>query len=60
MNTLKKVFSNNSVQVALWIGVSYLVATVLGALLNVPELSKYYGVINVVLFVLNELRNQIK
>ena len=51
MKILKKVLENDKVQVALWVGVSYLVTQILSALLQVPELMNYYGVINVLLYV---------
>ena len=55
MITVKNVFAivlkNDKVQVALWVGVSYLVTQVLSALLQMPELMNYYGVINVLLYV---------
>ena len=51
MKILKKILENDKVQVALWVGVSYLVTQVLSSLLQVPELMNYYGVINVLLYV---------
>ena len=48
---IKKILENDKVQVALWVGVSYLVTQVLSSLLQVPELMNYYGVINVLLYV---------
>ena len=49
---LKKILANDKVQVALWVGVSYLVTQVLSSLLQVPELMQFYGVINIVLYAL--------
>ncbi len=51
MKLLKKVLENDKVQVALWVGVSYLVTQALSALLQVPELTNYYGAINVLLYI---------
>ena len=48
---LKKIHANDKVQVALWVGVSYLVTQVLSSFLQMPELMNYYGVINVLLYV---------
>jgi len=48
---LKKVLENDKVQVALWVGGSALITGVLSALLKVPELMNYYGVINVLLYI---------
>ena len=51
MKIFKKVLANDKVQVALWVGVSYLITQVLSALIKVPELMPWYGVINVLLYV---------
>ena len=51
METIKKILANDKVKVALWVGVSYLVTQVLSALLQMPELNNFYGVINILLYV---------
>ena len=48
---IKKILANDKVQVALWVGVSYLITQVLSSLLQVPELMNYYGVINILLYI---------
>lgn len=42
--------------VAVWVGLSAALTYILTALLNKPELSVYYGVINVLLFLVKELK----
>lgn len=56
MNLVKKVLENDKVKVALWVGVSYLVAQVLSSLLEVPELANYYGAINVALYIIKNIK----
>ena len=48
---IKTILANDKVQVALWVGGSYLITQVLSALLQMPSLMNYYGVINVLLYV---------
>ena len=53
---IKKILANDKLQVALWVGVSYLITQVLSSLLQVPELMNYYGVINIVLYALKGIK----
>ena len=55
-NLVKKILGNDKVQVALWVGVSYLITQVLSSLLQVPELMSWYCVINIALYALKGLK----
>lgn len=46
--------------VAVWVGASAFITYIITQLLQKPELSAYYGILNVVLFLLKELRKEVK
>ena len=48
------------IKVGLWIGVSAAVTYIGSEILNQPELAQYYGVVNMVLFSINELDKKVR
>lgn len=53
---MKNILKNDKIQVALWVGVSFLIGKVLEAFLQIPELANWYGVINIILYALKGIK----
>lgn len=48
--------SKKTAKVLVWVGGSAAISAVCTHILNEPDFVKYYGIINIILFFLNELR----
>ncbi len=48
------------IKVALWVGISAAITQIGAFLLGRPELFKYYGVINIILFTIKEINGKRK
>lgn len=62
MDKVTKFFDNlpKFIKVGLWVGISAAVTYIGSEILNRPDLAQYYGVVNVVLFSVNELDKKVR
>ncbi len=60
LTTRAMAVTNDTIKVALWVFASAGLTAFLSWVLNRPEFINYYGVVNVLLYLLNEIKKQVK
>jgi len=57
---LKAFLQNDVVSTILWVGLSAAITAICSAILQMPELTPYYGIVNIVLYSLKVANDQRK